>query len=359
MGRIQGDVAQQGHALQRAHIGQLNAGAGQLQQGLLAGIGQGQVAGAQVPGQLDAGLGCLGKRHFQLGSQRGLGGAHRQVGWQVGQVGGEVDIPDGQRGLGVQAVAERLGAGLGFKRAAVEAEGQLGLHPHFAHGFALAQGVDERDGQVQRTHLVLLACGGIVEGDFPIDQLDVVDGQAGRRGVGFGRGGVGGQVVEDVLHVQLAVFPPGEAEHGVFHPHRIDHRGQSEKGGQLGVGVQALDGELAGGVTGFVCVRSLAGAAGFGDAQAAHLQLQCPRGEGDALHRDLAAQCLAGLLFHLGFEYQWQALPGQQNQQAEARRCFGHGRGQPLAPGWKCGRSHEIEPSESKRWAFVRTEGRV
>ena len=100
--------AQVGHALQRAHVGQLDPGAGQLQQGLALGVGQGHAVGTEHAADLHAGRGRLHKRHLQVRAQHRLGGAHGQLVRQVVEVGGQVQAADAQRGLGGLAGVEGL-----------------------------------------------------------------------------------------------------------------------------------------------------------------------------------------------------------------------------------------------------------
>ena len=304
-GRGQLHMLQSHHLVQRAHIGHVDFQALIAQQvGALA-VCDAYAAGLHGAGQLHGHARVLLKGHLHIRIQRGAQHLDGQVGWQIAQVGREVQPVQPNLRVSLAGLRKRRALGGRVKPAAIERERQVGLDLHLA---LRRQGADERHLEGQVAHLVGFIHGGVREVDAATRQCQVVQRHPCGAFVGLGFAGGRGDLGDDVVHVIAAVAQVGDAQHRVFDGEGVHHGRQAQQRLQLAIGIDAANGQLWG------------RAVGTRHGHVAQREFQAPGLKVDAPHGDGAAQLFGRNALQRPLDQRRNGQPGDQPQDDQTRQ---------------------------------------
>ena len=214
-----------------------------------------------------------------------------------------------ERGIALAGNGKWRALGRRIKRAAIEFKRQVRSHLDVAFGVQIAQ---KWQCQTELAQGVLALAGreptfaglrrdAVGEVHRTGVEGDVVQGKAQRF-----RGGLLGQMLQDVVNVVAPPAQVGNLQGGRIHGDGIKHRCQVQQRLQLGVHINAGNAQL------------LARAIGRGDGNIGHRQLQRPGLEIDRTNGELAPQRFTALDLDLTFGQGGNDQPGQHPQRKQA-----------------------------------------
>ena len=225
----------------------------------------------------------------EVGAERRRAQLHRQAARHVAEPGRDRKAVEAEVDLAVASFGERRRRGGRIEAAAVEREAEVRLDLDLAFR---RQRADERNRELELADTMRRRQRPVDEVDGAATDDDVVNGETRRFARRLARARCGGEVLQHVIEVVVAVAEPAHAQGRRIDVDRVDHRRQAQQRDDRGVGADALDLEHRRGV-----------GARAGEHDVVQRELERPRIELDLAERQAPAELLRyGLLGSIGNE---------------------------------------------------------